>query len=72
MKDKRIFLESLKHSDSYVRVSVDEDTGYLEMKLSDCDRRIWWIFGKPGDKRAVRKIKLLKAIVDEVHGHLVK
>jgi hypothetical protein len=72
MKDKRVFLESARHSDSYVRVCIDEDTGNLDLKLSDCDRRIWWYFGKPGDKRAVRKIKLLKAIVDEVHGHLVK
>lgn len=72
MKNKRVFLESLKESDSYVRVCVDDDTGYLEMKLADCDRRIWWSFGKPGDKRAVRKINVVKALIDEVHGHLTK
>jgi hypothetical protein len=72
MKEKRVFLEPQKDSDSYVRVSIDADTGYLEMKLSDCDRRIWGSFGKPGDKRAIRKIKAVKAIIDEVHEHLTK
>src|SRR5690242_10330536 len=72
MKDKRVFLESHKLSDSYVRVAVDDDTGFLEMKLADCDRRIWWSFGKPGDKRAIRKINAVKALIDEVHEHLTK
>ena len=72
MKAKRVFLESMKCSDSYVRVYVDDDTGLLELKLADCDRRIWWTFGKPGDKRAIRKIKAVKAIIDEVHAHLTK
>lgn len=72
MKEKRVFLESLKNSDSYVRVSIDAHTGDLDLKLSDCDRRIWWSFGRPGDKRAVAKIKKLKAIIDEVHEHLTK
>lgn len=72
MKDKRIFLESPKHSDSYVRVDIDDDTGDVNLKLADCDRRIWWYFGKPGNKRAIRKIKVVKAIIDEVHDHLVK
>jgi hypothetical protein len=70
MKEKRLFLEPAKHSDSYVRVIIDADSGYLEMKLTDCDRRIWWDFGKPGDKRAVRKIRRLKSIIDEVYEHL--
>lgn len=69
MKDKRVFLESLKHSDSYIRVSVG-DNGDLDIKLSDCDRRIWWYFGKPGDRRAIAKIRAVKAIFDEVHDHL--
>jgi hypothetical protein len=72
MKPKRVFLESLKESDSYVRVCVDEDTGQVDLKLSDCDRRIWWHFGKPGDKRAIRKIKAVKKIIDEVHEYLTK
>ena len=72
MKIKRAFLEPLKESDSYVRVIVDEDSGYLELKLADCDRRIWWNFGKPGDKRAIRKIKAVKKIVDEVYEYLTK
>lgn len=72
MKSKRSFLEPLKQSDSYVRVIVDEDSGYLELKLADCDRRIWWYFGKPGDKRAIRKIKAVKKIIDEVYEYLTK
>lgn len=72
MKAKRVFLEPLKQSDSYVRVCVDEDTGQVDLKLSDCDRRIWWYFGKPGDKRAIRKIKAVKKIIDEVHEYLTK
>ena len=70
MKNKRVFLESMKHSDSYIRVCIDEDTGGLDLKLSDCDRRIWWYFGKPGDKRAIGKIKAVKAIIDEAYEHL--
>jgi hypothetical protein len=73
MKAKRVFLESLKDSDSYIRVSIDEHDGNsLGLKLSDCDRRIWWHFGRPGDKRAIRKIKVVKALIDEVHDYLIK
>ena len=72
MKNKRVFLEPLKHSDSYIRVSVDDDNGSLDIKLSDCDRRIWWYFGRPGDKRAIAKIKAVKAIFDEAHDYLTK
>jgi hypothetical protein len=72
MKEKRVFLEPIKHSDSYVRVVIDEDTGGVDLKLADCDRRIWWYFGKPGDKRAVKKIKVVKAIIDEVYEYLTK
>jgi hypothetical protein len=53
-----------------VRVVIDEDTGGVDLKLADCDRRIWWYFGKPGDKRAIRKIKAVKKIIDEVHEYL--
>lgn len=72
MKEKRVFLQALKHSDSYIRVSIDADSGSLDLKLADCDRRIWWHFGKPGDKESIRKIKAVKAVIDEVHGHLTK
>lgn len=72
MKPKRVFLEPIKQSDSYIRVCVDEDTGQVDLKLSDCDRRIWWYFGNPGDKRAIRKIKAVKKIIDEVHEYLTK
>jgi hypothetical protein len=70
MKDKRIFLESSKLSDSYIHIILDEDTKSLDLKLADCDRRIWWYFGKPGDKRAIAKIAAVKKIIDEVHAFL--
>jgi hypothetical protein len=41
------------------------------LKLSDCDRRIWLYFGKPGNKRAIAKIKKLKACIDSIHDYLV-
>jgi hypothetical protein len=72
MKSKRVFLESMKQSDSYIRVCVDDDSGELDLKLSDCDRRIWWYFGKPGNKRAISKMKVVKAIIDEAYDHLTK
>lgn len=72
MKSKRLFLESMKHSDSYIRASIDDDTGELDLKLSDCDRRICWYFGKPGNKRAIRKMKVVKSIIDEAYEHLTK
>lgn len=71
MKESRTFLEPLSESDSYIRVHVDEH-GAVYLKLSDCDRRIWWTFGKPGEKRAIAKIRKVKAIVDSLHDHLVK
>jgi hypothetical protein len=72
MKEKRLFIEPLTDSDSYMRIAIDSDTGEVSLKLADCDRRIWWYFGKPGSKRAMRKIKAVKATIDEVHAHLTK
>jgi len=71
MKQKRIFLEPPTESDSYIRVSIDDD-GYTHLKLSDCDRGIWWSFGKPGTRRAIAKIKKVKMIIDQVYDHLTK
>lgn len=70
LKQSRIFLENLQESDSYVRVHVDEH-GIVSLKLADCDRRIWWTFGKPGEKRALAKIRKVKAVIDSIHDHLV-
>lgn len=69
MKEKRIFLEHLTSSDSYIRVCIQDD-GNLDLKLSDCDRRIWWHFGRPGNKKAIAKITKVKKIIDEVYNHL--
>lgn len=71
LKSQRAFLEPFKHSDSYYRIYVSEDTGEVDLKLSDCDRRIWYYFGKPGNKRAIAKIKRLKACIDSIHDYLV-
>jgi len=70
MKGKRVFLEPPSRSDSYMHVVIDEDSKSIDIKLSDCDRRIWWSFGKPGDKRAIAKIKVVKGLIDEVYEHL--
>lgn len=69
MKEKRIFLEPLTYSDSYIRVCIQDDRN-LDLKLSDCDRRIWWHFGRPGSKKAIAKITKVKKIIDEVYNHL--
>jgi hypothetical protein len=71
LKPKREFLEPLKHSDSYYRIYVDPESGGVDLKLSDCDRRIWFSFGKPGDKRAIAKIKKLKGAIDAIHDYLM-
>ena len=70
LKSKRAFLEKLTDSDSYYRLEVDSN-GYVALKLSDCDRRIQFHFGVPGEKRAIKKIKRLKAVIDEMHDFLV-
>lgn len=70
MKTHREFLERTTLSDSYFVVEVDKDSGHVSLKLTDCDRRIWWSFGKPGDKRAIAKIKKIKRMVDRVHDYL--
>lgn len=72
MKNKRVFLESPKHSDSYVRVWVYPETGEVELKLASCDRVIYWQFGRKGEKRGIAKIKAVKKIIDEVHDYLVQ
>jgi len=70
LKSERGFLESQAHSDSYYRIAVDSDTGDVDLKLSDCDRRIWYYFGRPGNRRAIAKIKKLKRVIDAIHDHL--
>lgn len=70
MKSKRLFIEPRNRSDSYVHVLIEEDSNSVDIKLSDCDRRIWWSFGKPGDKRAIAKITVVKKLIDEVYEHL--
>lgn len=72
MRTHRIFLEHTEQSDSYIVVCVDKDNQHVSLKLTDCDRRIWWQFGRPGDKRAIRKIAKVKKIVDQLHAFLSK
>jgi hypothetical protein len=71
MKSKRIWLEDQRHSNSAVIVTALA-SGWVDLILKDCSRTVSWEFGSPGDRRAVAKIKKLKAIVDEVHEHLTK
>lgn len=70
MKSKRGWLEGQKLSGSWYKIDVFEN-GYANLSLADCYRNITWEFGRPGDKRAERKIKKIKAIVDELHNYLV-
>lgn len=68
---KRLFLEPLTESDSYITLNV-WDGGHVELKLADCHRSINWSFGGPGQKRGIRKIKKIKALIDEVHAYLTE
>lgn len=70
MKSKRGWLESQQDSGSWYKINVNK-SGWTDLTLADCYRNITWEFGCPGDKRAERKIKKIKAIVDELHNHLV-
>lgn len=70
LHSKRGWLEGQKLSGSWYKIDVFEN-GYANLSLADCYRNITWEFGVPGDKRAERKIKKIKAIIDELHNHLV-
>lgn len=71
MKSKRGWLESQQDSGSWYKIDVSRHNEYTNVTFADCYRSITWEFGCPGDKRAERKIKKIKAIVDELHNHLV-
>lgn len=68
-KTKRVWLEKPELSDSYIKVLTGEN-GWTELKLTDCYRSINWDFGKPGDKRAKKKIAAVKKLIDEVYAFL--
>jgi hypothetical protein len=72
LKTTRVFLEPVRFSDSYTRTWVDDDDGGAELKISDCDRRVSLYFGKPGNKRAIAKIRKLKAVIDALHDYLTE
>lgn len=69
LKTYRKFIESINDSDSYIKV-INSPWGGIDLKLASCDRIIEWGFGKPGEKRAKRKIANVKKIVDEVYNYL--
>lgn len=70
LKSKRDWLEKQEQSGSYYSVLVS-GSGHTELTLADCHRTITWQFGRPNSKRAVAKIKKVKALVDEIYAHLV-
>lgn len=76
LKSKRAFLEPGRESDSYYSLTVNVDPadaewdGSTDLKLTDCSRTINWHFGVPGDKRAIRKITVVKKLVDSIYEHL--
>lgn len=75
LKSERKFLEPFKESDSYYRITVGTgkyEEGEVDIKLADCYRTINWNFGKPGDKRAIAKITVVKQMVDKVYDFLTQ
>ena len=79
LKSKRGFIERgvskdgefLSGSSYTIVVNTLYDVGSVALTLTDCNRAITWWFGKPGDKRAVAKIKKVKAVIDSIYDHLV-
>lgn len=70
LKSKRNWLEGREHSNSYYELSVDKSDGEVNLTLADCNRRICWYLGKPGDKRGKAKIAVLKNLIDSIYNHL--
>lgn len=70
LKSKRDWLEKQEQSGSYYALTVSRNE-HVELTLADCHRTITWSFGRPNSKRAVAKIKKVKALVDEMYTHLV-
>lgn len=73
MKNKRAWLENQQYSGSYyvVDVGTEQWADGLSLTLADCNRKITWHFGRPGEKRAIKKIKAVKKMVDELYEYLV-
>ena len=44
--------------------------GELDVSFTDCNRKINWFFGKPGNKKGVAKITRLKKLVDEMYDYM--
>lgn len=75
LKSKREWLEQAELSGSYYNLVVGKDTYNKDeaaLTLADCDRKITWYFGKPGEKRGKRKIAKLKKLVDSLYNYLHK
>lgn len=66
--NKRGFVESTKHSNSWYH--VEDQYGEVSLTLADCNRRISWSFSEKGSDRGKRKIDKLKKLVDELHAYL--
>lgn len=69
LKPKRAFLEHTSNSDSYYVLDIS-DRNYVTLKLADCEKTINWSFGKPKEERAMKKIAVLKKLVDEMYNYL--
>lgn len=70
-RSKRGWLESQHESGSWYKVDASLWNDEVSLTLADCYRTITWEFGRPGSKRAEKKIKKIKSIIDELHNHLV-
>lgn len=75
LRSTRKWLEKQGLSDSYAQLTVNTDSwskGEVTLKLADCNRSIEWYFGKPGDKRAIAKIIVVKNLVDRIYDYLTQ
>lgn len=79
MKSKRGWIEKGVtetgefHSGSSYSITVGKgeyNKGELDATFTDCNRRITWYFGKPGNKRGVAKITAVKKLIDEIYEHM--
>lgn len=66
--NKREFLESTKHSNSWYH--VEDQYEEVSLTLADCNRRVTWSFGAKGSKRGKQKIKKIKKVIDEIYAYL--
>lgn len=71
-KTERFWLERPEESGSWAHAYPGEsyEGGGLHLQLGDCGRSIAWYI--PCNKRGLKKIAKIKALVDRIHAHVVE